>query len=446
MVTRQLFPNNNKNEDTQCQKEVTHLDIVNMNEQSKDNEELSSETDSISLTTDGDKEDEREVIRLQYDEEEYEDEYYVPGIDDDKEYYDDIPGYKRMDLKGESESDKDLIIYSLNESLQIHKEIVDRIEHEKEEMKRQFELEKQEEQKEFEKEKIQAEEEQLESKEKVNKLEAIYQALVKELEAKKLEYQRMESRFHSHIKDIRSKDSGLHSIKAQIVQLSDLVSDLCKPLSLTATSNTLECFFQRWPDMMEHYFENEELDTTTISLLTEKMLWESIMHDILQTPIHPGVFLNDSFGKIYNWVERRNTSWAARLRQQITAFLVNNEEEESIEQHKNSIIQENLNQLYTIYNIHIEEQKKSLKKKWTKIVELAIKLNIDIKCQDNPPIEVLKIEEGTLYNENTMKSYGEGDIISFIVSPPFVAIPILSSSSSSDEDESFLIPAKVYCV
>lgn len=423
-------------------------------------EEDSVETDTISLTTtdDDDREDESEIIQLQYDDDDV-DEYYISGDDEtggnrryesnDEDEEDeeeqgmlsDRPGYKRMNLKGESESDKDLIIYSLNESLQIHKEIVERIQNEKDDIEYQYEQEKELENQQIQKEKDEREEEAKIASEKLGRLEGLYQSLLKELEAKKLDYRRMESRFHSHVKSIRNSTDQA-SIEQQLRQLMEKVSDLCLPLSETATASTLDYFFGYWPDMMQHFFENEELDTAAISLLTEKLLMDTIMQDILQTSIHPGVSLNHAFGKIHHWVEKRNRSWAARMKQQISSFVVkqSNEEAEAIQAATNRIINTISQQLCQIYNVVDAKQINEIKLKWSHIVHDAIQLDTIMKCQEHPTIEILHIEEGAYYNESTMKSSREGDVVAFVVTPPFVA-----SGSSSDE-EGFMIPAKVYCV
>lgn len=232
-------------------------------------EEDSLETDTISLTTtdDDDREDESEIIQLQYDDDDV-DEYYISGDDQREEagQYDsdneeeeqgmltDRPGYKRMNLRGESESDKDLIIYSLNESLQIHKEIVERIQNEKDDIEYQYEQEKELEDQHIQKEKDEREEEAKIAGEKLGRLEGLYQSLLKELEAKKLDYRRMESRFHSHVKSI-SNSTDQASIEQQLRTVMQKVSDLCLPLSDTATASTLDYFFGYWPDMMQLFCE-----------------------------------------------------------------------------------------------------------------------------------------------------------------------------------------------
>lgn len=430
------------------QENTTTNDIVCQKVQKSNllNEEDSVETDTISLTTtdDDDREDESEIIQLQYDDDDV-DEYYISGDEgenqQEKGMLNGRPGYKRMNLKGESESDKDLIIYSLNESLQIHKEIVERIQNEKDDIEYQYEQDKELENQQIQKEKDEKEQEAKIAGEKLGRLEGLYQTLIKELEAKKLDYRRMESRFHSHVKSIRTSTDQV-SIKQLLKDLMQKVSDLCLPLSDTATASTLDYFFGYWPDMMHHFFENEELDTAAISLLTEKLLMDTIMQDILQTSIHPGVSLNHAFGKIHHWVEKRNTSWATRMKQQISSFVVkqSNEEAGAIEVATNRIIELSSQQLCQIYNIVDVKQEAEIRMKWSHIVHDAINLDTMMKCQEHPTIEILQIEEGAYYNKSMMKSNREGDVVAFVVTPPFVA------SSASGDEEGFLIPAKVYCV
>ncbi|CEP07219.1 hypothetical protein [Parasitella parasitica] len=431
--------------DIMCQK-VQQPNMIN-----EQDEEDSVETDTISLTTtddDDDREDESEIIQLQYDDDEV-DEYYISGDERGEQEEEDgeegmlygRPGYKRMNLKGESESDKDLIIYSLNESLQIHKEIVERIQGEKDDIEYQYEQDKEIENQRIQKERDEKEEQAKVAGEKLGRLESLYQSLVKELEAKKLEYRRMESRFHSHVKSIRNSTDQA-PIEQQLRNLMQKVSDLCSPLSDTATASTLDYFFGYWPDMMEHFFANEELDSTAISLLTEKLLMDTIMQDILQTSIHPGVSLNHAFGKIHHWVDKRNTSWAARMKQQISSFVVkqSKEEADAIEDARKRIIETSSQQLCQIYNIVDAKQVEEIRLKWSHVVDDAFRLDTLIKCQEHPTIEILRIDEGAYFNEATMRSCREGEVVAFIVTPPFAA-----SASSSDE-QGFLIPAKVYCV
>jgi hypothetical protein len=341
------------------------------------------------------------------------------------------PGYKRMDLKGESESDKDLIIYSLNESLQIHKEIVERIQNEKDDLEDKFDQENVQENSKFlaEKEEINQKHEQVDTQ--VNKLETIYKNLLSELESKKLEYKRMETRFYSHVKSIRSSEDDMGTVYTQINQLFTQIQQLSTStlLKVASKENIIEWWNQDIAIQESIQMLPINNDTTIISMLTEKVIVDIIVQEILSTGIHPGVSLNVSFGKIHDWVEKRNTSWASRMKQQISSFVVkqSNEENDKIEEKKKDIIQTILTTLSQVY--HDVEK---VKRKVTSIVNLAFKLNLAIKCQENP-IDILHISQGSQLNENTMISINaNGDRILLVITPPIVATGLN-------------VPAKVYC-
>lgn len=364
---------------------------------------------------------------------------------EDEDDYDDYqmmlrrPGYKKMELKGESESDKDLIIYSLNESLQIHKEIVERIQNEKDDMEDQYEQEKAKERSEFEEDKIEIELKKEVIENQANKLELIYQNLLKELEAKKLEYRRMETRFYSHIKSIRSSEDDLSTIYPQYIHLFSQIHNFSNSIKskLSKKDNILEYWWNKDSvvnQSIQHHLP--ALDVDMVALLTEKMVTEVIVQEILQTSIHPGVSLNKSFGEIHHWVEKRNTSWATRLKQQIASFVVkqSNEENDQIETAKEDIINHVLTLLSQVY-----DETEKMKRKVTSIVNLATKLNLAVKCQENEVVIDL-IEEGgvTIFDENAMVSIenNTGDSLLLVITPHIVALG----------DHGFNIPAKVYCV
>ncbi|CAO3641368.1 unnamed protein product [Mucor hiemalis] len=391
-------------------------------------ETLSTEDDKDSSDDDTGSE-QSEIIQLQDSEE-----------DDDYEMMLSRPaGYKKMELKGESESDKDLIIYSLNESLQIHKEIVERIQNEKDDLEDQYEQEKAKEWNEFEEDKNEIESKKEIIVNQVNKLELICQNLLNELEVKKLEYRRMETRFYSHIKSIRSSEDDLSTIYPQYIQLFSQIHNFSTSIKskLSNKNNILEYWWNKDSivnQSIQHHLSS--LDVDMIVLLTEKIFTEVIVHEILQTSIHPGVSLNNSFGEIHHWVEKRNTSWATRMKQQIASFVVkqSNEENDQIETAKEEIINKVLTLLSQVYN-----DTDKMKRKVTSIVNLATKLNLAVKCQENEVV-IDSFEEGgvTMFDENTMVSIenNTGDSLLLVITPQIVALG----------DHGFNIPAKVYCV
>lgn len=332
-------------------------------------------------------------------------------------------GYKRMDLKGESESDKDLIIYSLNESLQIHKEIVERTQNEKDDMEDQFEQERS----------VryhaqhQAEALAKDGNSELGKLQAIYNSIAKELEAKQLDYQRMETKFLSHVKSSESSQdmTSVYTLLDEMIgRIHNLcVSSICKE---DASEYIMKCYMDN--SMVQQHFI-QPVDRKDIAFLIEKYMMDILLQDIFKTTIHPGVSsLNTSFGVIHDWIKKRNTSWASRLKQQITHFVKqSNEQSDQIDLAKEEIGQKILHFLSHFYdNIHL------LKQHVLTLVNEACELNLLLKSQENT-VEIMSISQGTQYNKDIMSAVNPGDHVLFVISPPFVA-------------SSFVIPAKVYCV
>lgn len=105
-----------------------------------------------------------------------------------------------IEIAGESDSDKDLVINTLTESLQIHKEIMERLHSEREAFIEKMERERNEEQETTRKEKEQALQAMEEQLERYERLESAYNLVVAELETKKTEYKKMESRFYDHVR------------------------------------------------------------------------------------------------------------------------------------------------------------------------------------------------------------------------------------------------------
>ncbi|KAI8973385.1 hypothetical protein BDF20DRAFT_823804 [Mycotypha africana] len=363
-----------------------------------------------------------------------------------------------MNLKGESESDKDLIIYSLNESLQIYKDTVERIQGEKDDLEFQYEQTKREEAQKMEQEKTTLTQLKASTEEKRATLESVYQHLMKELAAKNLDYQRMESRFHSHKNKGAQRssvdeeqddvDGGKQmSIQEQILTLLKQVEELCQPLAAaSAAANSNDKGSSKSKN--SHPMDGIYLDKRMIPPLAERLMMQILMDKILFTSIYPGVSMNKAFGTIHKWVDKRNYTWAARLRQQISVFIVkqSTEEKESIDKAIESILEAGYDQLCTLYN--------RLKRKWSEIVRRALKLTLAIKEQDDPIILIHPVDEGAIYDENTMKAVNikeknetEGEdgsegmaSVAFMITPIFMTSPYCE-----DPEKVFVVPAKVYC-
>lgn len=112
---------------------------------------------------------------------------------DESQLFSPPPEHDDCRMLDETDSDKDLVITSLTESLQIHKEILERLHHDKEAFIAKTNEERLEEREETER-LVQ------EAMERYRRLETAYTTVVQELEAKKAEYNRMESKFYAHVK------------------------------------------------------------------------------------------------------------------------------------------------------------------------------------------------------------------------------------------------------
>ncbi|KAI9278556.1 hypothetical protein BDA99DRAFT_492496 [Phascolomyces articulosus] len=382
-------------------------------------------------------------------------------------------GTRRRD--SDTDSDKDLVITSLTESLQIHKEILERLNTEKEVFIADLRKERDEEQHSIQKEKEEAQSALEAQLDQYRRLETAYSSLVKELEAKKEEYKRMESSFYAHVKSIRPTDDDLSTIQYEITHLANQMNNFCMGLkSKMDRSGGSEYILERWP-MTRAYFlqssqqpssdnsnkpkpSSEEDDNTTtgtstieqprletwiITMFTEKLVTEALTKDIFDQPIHIGVSVNETFKQLNTWIDERNTDWASRLRQQVSALVVRQageKEQAAIDQSLHSLVDRLLDELCHIYP-RVKDGPQQ-RKKLEAICARAAKLNLAMKGQD---IRVFcgSIEEGVaLFDSTTMKPMTkcepEGTVV-FVVSPPFIAL------DPKDEDHGFVIPAKVYC-
>ncbi|KAI8073868.1 hypothetical protein BC940DRAFT_315468 [Gongronella butleri] len=126
----------------------------------------------------------------------------------------------------DTDSDKDLVIHSLNESLSIHKEILEKIHMEKEDSITRLKQQRQVEMLEIEQTR-QLLEEQMD---RYNKLDAAYHVLLKDLDAKKRDYDKMETKFYSHVKTIRATDDDLSTIQQELGHMASQLNNLCMGL------------------------------------------------------------------------------------------------------------------------------------------------------------------------------------------------------------------------
>ncbi|RCH95090.1 hypothetical protein CU097_010956 [Rhizopus azygosporus] len=313
-------------------------------------------------------------------------------------------------VKDDSESDKELILFSLNESLLMHKEMVERVQNEKDDVEDDYEQERREREAKINEAKRVLEEKQREQGQKRDILETQAEQLKRELASRETEYRRMESKFQSHMRSTRASDDDVSTIQRDLGSLLQDISDLCEKV----------------PSDFDHQSVSKEEDVET-RWLVEKWVVQVMIDDILNKPIQPGVVINNAFGRIFEWVKKRNTSWAVRMRQQITTFIVR-QSNDDIEQAKKEIVEK----IMTV--LHFAAQSDIID-----LVDRAVRLNLALKCQE-ALVEIMPIQEGGSFDSQIMNSVTEEEgCINLVIVPPFMV-------KEADHRFILLIPAKVHCV
>ncbi|CDH56201.1 hypothetical protein RO3G_08589 [Lichtheimia corymbifera JMRC:FSU:9682] len=385
---------------------------------------------------------------------------HVPELVDSRSSSSDISIKKKkqhrrrtIEIDGDADSDKDLVISTLTESLQMHKEIMEELQREKDAFVADLKREREEEKQANRKEKEDALESMEAQLQRYRQLEEAYSLVVNELEAKKNEYRRMETSFYEHVKSIRPTDDDLSTIQYEINHLANLLNNLCMSLKskMDRTGGTT-CILDRWGnrefDIRHHFLQSddvERLEPGVITMFTEKMINEILRAEIFDQPIHAGVSINHTFKEICTWIEERNTDWANRLRQQVSALVVRHpgaEEQARMEQSLDTLVDLILDHLTPIYP-RIRDTA-SHRKKIENIVARAARLNLAMKGQDiNVFCGSIQEEKDTRFDSSIMKPTSRGDQdghVLFVISFPFIAV------DPKDPDNGFVIPAKVFCV
>ena len=347
----------------------------------------------------------------------------------------------------EADSDKDLVIQSLQESLQIHKEILERIQNEKDTFRQQAEKEKQEQKEAFDRWKSDAEQALEEEERHCIELEESIAALKKELEAKKEAYQQLEVNFYSYVKTIRVTDDDLSTIQPEISHLLSQLNNTCMGLKSKMDRKAgTEAVYRLFPDkkdFIQRYMTpvDDVMDASYITLFVEKYLIQMLLSHVMDVPIQLGVSINDAFQELHNWMETRNKEWSNRLRQQVCALVIQQpgaEEEERIQKAKQELLERIITDLGDVYPSLRQDPKKI-----ENLITRSLKLNLAVKGQEIK-IERLPIIEGeTQFDPAIMKATAKGKsdgIVGLMITPPFVA------RDEIDNEHGFTVPGKVFCI
>lgn len=360
-----------------------------------------------------------------------------------------VHSFRVIESQQDSDSDKDLIIHSLHESLHIHKEILERIQNEKEAYQKQIEQERLREKENIENWKETSERVLQEQSQQCHEMEMNILKLKQELELKKEEYSKLEVNFYSYVKTIRVTDDDLSTIQPEISHLLSQLNNTCMGLkSKMNRQGGTDFVFKYWSDkvdlikkyMLPKDSKDSTLDTSYITLFVEKYLINTLLSNVLDVPIHLGISINDAFKELDDWMSIRNKEWSNRLRQQICSLVVQQpgDEEEQIQEAKDALLNEIVSVLESVY-----PPLKNDPKKIENLIQRASKLNLAVKGQEIK-IERMPIEEGiTLFDAETMKATAKGKpsgIVFLAITPTFIARDEL------DNEHGFTVPGKVFCI
>ncbi|CAO3641145.1 unnamed protein product [Cunninghamella echinulata] len=318
-----------------------------------------------------------------------------------------------------------------------------------------------------------------------NRLDAAYNALRRELDHKKEDYQRMEAKFYAQLKSIKATDDDLSTIQNEINHVASQLNNICMGLKSKMDIPAGTCYFlkryQYDKEFIQQYLltnqhqekkENNEkekvdnddddddgddeekekeflLESRHITMFTEKLIMEMLIDHIYNQPLHIGVSCNEAYEKVNHWMHSYNEEWANRFRQQMSALVANqayHDEYESVEMAKENLVNAILDELSHIYPTinQNEDYKTSQQKKISNVVTRAARLNLAMKGQEIP-VKYKYIEQGCkvpfdpIMMKPVSKGKSEGYVL-FVISPPFIAI------DPKDEEHGFVIPGKVYCV
>ncbi|KAI8976212.1 hypothetical protein BDB01DRAFT_803718 [Pilobolus umbonatus] len=353
----------------------------------------------------------------------------------------------KKDAEEDYDSEKDLIIQSLNQVIDAHKLVFEHLQEEKQAYQEQVEKERAEEKSRAEEYRKEADEIMEKQKKRCEELEKSIVLLKQDIEAKKEEHKKLEVSFYSYVKTVRVTDDDLSTIQPNISHLLSQLNNTCMGLKskMDRKAGTQFVYDENRDrvDMIKKHMltaDDELLDASYITLFVEKYLTHTLLNHIMDVPIQLGVSVNEPFQALDEWMSSRNKEWANRVRQQICSLLVQQprNEERLMEDAKDELLQKIVNVLGTIYPALKDDPKKI-----DNLIQRTSRLNLAMKGQDIM-IERMVIEEGnTPFNPETMKATAKGKpsgTVFLVITPPFIARDEL------DNEHGFTVPGKVFCI
>ncbi|KAF1797246.1 hypothetical protein FB192DRAFT_1171587 [Mucor lusitanicus] len=271
------------------------------------------------------------------------------------------------------------------------------------------------------------------------------QRIFKEREA---EYSSIEHSFFEHTRAIRATDDDLSTIRDSFKLLKYSIARLIMTLNKKADkAKAAEKFCQTWPNLPILDPATNELEPSFVNLLAEKLVHEHLVKYVFNSPIYPGLKVNDAYYALHTWLQQHNSQFSVRLRQQMAAVVAKSKPETEIQQaaqkEKQAIAKKIYDDLADIYHPFLREndaaveEEKRYYNKICDIVDKALKLCIAIRGQE-VEITTVAIEEGSKqpFEEETMtevKGRTNG-LVRFCICPTFMG---------GDREHGFLEKGKV---
>ncbi|ORZ13599.1 hypothetical protein BCR42DRAFT_418684 [Absidia repens] len=307
-------------------------------------------------------------------------------------------------------------------------------------------------------------EEAAEQERRVMDLERTHHQLTHDLQAKRNEYQRMESNFYAHMAAIRATDDDLSTIRPELGHVFSQVSNLCMSLRSKMDRDAGHDFvLAQWPndewirrqwlhsdtDDNNNDVENslrtpssQQLEPAIITLFIETHVARILIERILKQPIHLGASINAAFAELDTWMTARDKKpWAIRLRQQLAALIAKSpqdDETDAIRTAQQALVDDLVATLEPLYP---SMQRPTVEKKLLTLVQRTCRLATAIHGQDID-IHTLPIQEGAAsFDPDLMHPVNKGKpegTVFLVITPPFVV--------SGDDDLAFVVPAKVLCL
>ncbi|KAI8070472.1 hypothetical protein BC940DRAFT_296205 [Gongronella butleri] len=263
---------------------------------------------------------------------------------------------------------------------------------------------------------------------------------------KEQEYSQIEHRFFQLTRAVRATDDDLSTIRDSLKLLKYNISRIILSLNKKADKDRAKAkYVAKWPHLQLLDSNGDLAEPSFVNLLAEKLIHTVLVENVFQSPLYPGLDINDAYATLSQWFDQHDSTFAVRLRQQLAATIAKHNDpnlQATIANEKARLVTLIYDELADIYHPFLREndaqvpQDKSYHTKIADIVDKTFKLVVAIRGQE-VVIHALAIDEGKqALDEETMtdaRGKTEGTV-RFCVCPTFVG---------GDGDHGFLEKGKV---